>query len=236
MKEKYYVGAYWPGRVESVEAYARRAAGFFGSLRTIEPSLGRWFEKAASRAAALGSPIAPNAESLMGLFKSKSRRDAAVSLSAWNGERDGASTSVRLSCGSSPGGLSDLCVMELPTEADARTRMVTAPVLLQLLLAAADSWDAEWGVATSIAHRDSVSEFATPGTFVGWVTYVSRQRGPVPPLPSPVCVEPVGDKGTLIVLTPERFTASDPEHVDLAEQVRASLDRAGMLKPLQAQP
>ncbi|QSQ14859.1 immunity 52 family protein [Myxococcus landrumensis] len=234
MKEKYYVGAYWPGRVEPVAAYARRASGFFGLLHTIEPSLERWFEKAASRADALRSPIVPSAESLMGLLKAKSRRDAAVSLSAWNGEWDGASTSVRISCGSAAGGLSDLCVMELPTDDDARARVVTAPVLSQLLRAAADSWDAEWGVATSIAHRDSVSEFATPGTFVGWVTYVSRQRGPVPPLPSPVCVEPVGNKGTLIVLTPERFTASNPEHVDLAEQVRASLDRAGMLKPLQA--
>lgn len=172
----------------------------------------------------------------MGLYKAKSRRDAAVSLSAWNGERDGASTSVRISCGSAPGGLSDLCVMELPTEDEARARVVTAPVLARILRAAVDSWDAEWGVATSIAHRDAVSEFATPGTFMGWATYVSRQRGPVPPLPSRVCVEPVGDKGTLIVLTPERFTASNPEHVELAEVVRASLDRAGLLKPLQAQP
>ncbi|AEI62440.1 hypothetical protein LILAB_02575 [Corallococcus macrosporus] len=44
------------------------------------------------------------------------------------------------------------------------------------------------------------------------------------------------DKGTLIVLTPERLTADNPEHVALAERVRELLDRAGLLKPLQAQP
>lgn len=44
------------------------------------------------------------------------------------------------------------------------------------------------------------------------------------------------DKGTLIVLTPERFTASNPEQVALAERVRGLLDHAGLLKPLQPQP
>ena len=41
------------------------------------------------------------------------------------------------------------------------------------------------------------------------------------------------DKGTLIVLTPERFTAADPEHVALAERVGGLLDRAGLMKPVQ---
>jgi hypothetical protein len=44
-----------------------------------------------------------------------------------------------------------------------------------------------------------------------------------------VRIEPVEDKGTLIILTPERFTASNPEHVALAERVRELLDRAGLL-------
>ncbi|GEN05903.1 hypothetical protein MFU01_09400 [Myxococcus fulvus] len=48
-------------------------------------------------------------------------------------------------------------------------------------------------------------------------------------------IESVEDKGTLIVLTPERFTASNPDHVALAERVRELLDRAGLLKPLQSQ-
>ncbi|WP_425434244.1 Imm52 family immunity protein [Myxococcus fulvus] len=57
----------------------------------------------------------------------------------------------------------------------------------------------------------------------------------MPPLPAPVRIESVEDKGTLIVLTPERFTASNPDHVALAERVRELLDRAGLLKPLQSQ-
>ena len=62
------------------------------------------------------------------------------------------------------------------------------------------------------------------------VTYYS-QVGRVSPLPAPARMERVEDKGTLLVLTPERFTANNPEHVALAERVRVLLDRAGLLGP-----
>jgi hypothetical protein len=42
----------------------------------------------------------------------------------------------------------------------------------------------------------------------------------------------VEDKGTLIVLTPERFTATNPAHVELAEQVRQRLEQAGLAGPM----
>jgi hypothetical protein len=83
-------------------------------------------------------------------------------------------------------------------------------------------------VAISDAHRDII-EKKSPDVWVGWVTYLSRRLGRVPPLPAPVRIEPVEDKGMLVILTPERFTASNPEHVALAERVRELLDRAGLL-------
>jgi hypothetical protein len=45
-----------------------------------------------------------------------------------------------------------------------------------------------------------------------------------------VRIEPVEDKGSLVILTPERFTASNPDHVALADRVCELLDRAGLLK------
>ncbi|RKG49736.1 hypothetical protein D7X30_38840 [Corallococcus sp. AB011P] len=236
MNEKYYLGAYWPGRVEPVESCARRAEVFFRLLAPVEPTFNRWFEKAKSRADALRYPFVPNEESLLNLFSTKYRLEqVGVSFSAWNGEPDGASTGVRLACGSTSDLLGDLCVMELPTRGEARERVLTAPVLSQALRAAALAWDPQWGIATSTAHRDRVSEFAVPGTFVGWVTYLSRRLGTVPPLPSPVHVELIEDKGTLIVICPERFTVGNPEHIALAEQVHDQLNRAGLLKPIPPQ-
>nr|WP_245772532.1 immunity 52 family protein [Myxococcus fulvus] len=94
------------------------------------------------------------------------------------------------------------------------------------------AWEPDFVVVMSSAHLQMLRDNDPSEIWPGWVLYLSRQRGTVPPLPAPVHVEPVADKGTLIVLTPERFTASNPEHVALAEQVRALLDQAGLLKPL----
>jgi hypothetical protein len=51
-----------------------------------------------------------------------------------------------------------------------------------------------------------------------------------------VRIEPVEDKGTLIILTPERFTAFDPKHGAMAARVHELLDRVGLLRPLQPWP
>jgi hypothetical protein len=46
-----------------------------------------------------------------------------------------------------------------------------------------------------------------------------------------VRIEPVEDRGTLIILTPERFTVANPEYVALARRVRELLARAGLMRP-----
>jgi hypothetical protein len=123
-----------------------------------------------------------------------------------------------------------------PSNGTVSERVLTAPIMAEALRAMVLAWEPECGVATSDEHRDLVTapeEFPEPGKFVGWVMYFSQARGAVPPLPAPVRVEPVEDKGTLIVLTPERFTVSNPEHLALAARVHSLLDEAGLLRPSQ---
>jgi hypothetical protein len=95
------------------------------------------------------------------------------------------------------------------------------------------AWELDSAIATSTMHRDKVTNTARAGTFVGWIMYFPRSRGTVPPLPAPVRIEPVEDKGTLIILTPERLTPTNPEHVTLARRVHELLHRAGILGPLE---
>nr|WP_253910502.1 immunity 52 family protein [Pyxidicoccus fallax] len=191
-------------------------------------------EKADSRSAALELPFAPDAETLLGLFRKKKYRrdDAGIAFSAWNGEPDGASSGVRLACGSNSALIGDLCTLSLPTEGPARERVLAAATLVHVLRAMVLAWEPEWGIATSQVHRDEVLQRSKAGTFVGWVMYFARTRGTLPALPAPVRVEPVGDKGTLVTLTPERFTASNPEHVALAASVQELLEQAGLLTPI----
>ena len=49
-------------------------------------------------------------------------------------------------------------------------------------------------------------------------------------MPAPVRVEPVEEKGSLILLTPERLDASNPAHVALGREVQRILTEAGLLK------
>nr|WP_244219764.1 immunity 52 family protein [Corallococcus interemptor] len=107
--------------------------------------------------------------------------------------------------------------------------MISAPVLTHAVRSMALAMDPDWAVAMSQAYRELDDPDNKTNAWVGWVTYFSKQRGTVPPLPAPVRIEPVEDKGTLIVLTPERFTVSNPDHVALARRVRELLTRAGLI-------
>ncbi|MFY0576639.1 Imm52 family immunity protein [Cystobacter fuscus] len=51
-------------------------------------------------------------------------------------------------------------------------------------------------------------------------------------LPPPVRAEPVEDKGTVMVLAPERLSASNPEHLALGRRVQEVLDAKGLLRPV----
>ena len=96
------------------------------------------------------------------------------------------------------------------------------------------AWEPEWGVVTSRSLRQLQVEDGKAGTFLGWVTYFSRRRGVLPPLPPTVRVEPVEDKGSLVILTPERFSTANPEHMERVHTVAPLLRAAGLLGPLKS--
>lgn len=238
MKETYYVGAYWLARRESVESCAQRAESFFRLLASCDPSITHWFRKGRTLEEALKHRIESDAASLARVFNQQAQEeerfaDEGFSLSGWNGKTDEAASTMSFLCGDASVWVSNLCLFDPPEEGPAKERVLQAPVLARILRAMAMAFEPEWGVATSHALRRMMApESADAGTFVGWLNYFSHRRGPLPPLPPPVHVEPVEDKGTLVILTPERFTASNPAHVELARDVSERLSQAGLLTPL----
>jgi hypothetical protein len=91
------------------------------------------------------------------------------------------------------------------------------------------AWEPDWAVAVSDDFRDRLPLQSNADTFVGWLTYFSRQRGEMPALPEPVRIEPVEDKGTLVILGPEPLSAANPEHVALGLHVQQVLKERGLL-------
>ena len=234
MTETYYAGCYWLPRQEPAEACAQRAEAFFQRLGPSEPTWNRWHETGSSFEKARKLQVSTDVTAFKKMFQRKKNRigNDEFLFWLWAGEHPKETTAVSAACGSSDPWSRPACVLHPPHHGGAAERILTASVMADVVRAMALAWDPECGVATSDLHRDTAWQRPDVGTFTGWVTYFSRQRGTVPPLPAPVRIEPVEDKGTLIILTPERFTATNPEHVALAARVQELLDRAGLLRPL----
>jgi hypothetical protein len=238
MIETYYAGSYWLARPESAEACARRAERFFHLLGRCDPAWTHWYEAADSFEEARKLRFTTDAANFQKLFAQKENRiGEGFTYHLWTGNSLEETSGVDGRCGFADLQLSSTCVLKPYDEGPIGERILTTPMMTEVLRAMALAWDPEWGVASSEAHREmAVKGFPYAGTFVGWVMYFSRLRGKVPPLPAPVRIEPVEDKGTLVTLTPERFTAANPEHVALAARVHELLDRAGLLRRLQPWP
>jgi hypothetical protein len=157
------------------------------------------------------------------------------SFGAWTGHaEDGRGGMVNLTCGDASGAYPNCCLLYLPwPEIEPEgARVMTTPVLVNVLRAMVLAWEPVFGVVASTELHWALRPKRDPRGFAGWLTYVSRVRGEVPPLSPPVRTEPVEDMGTLIVLAPERLSASNPQHLALGRRVQEVLDEKGLLRPV----
>ncbi|WP_404367170.1 immunity 52 family protein [Corallococcus coralloides] len=232
MTETYYAGCYWLARPEPVEDCAQHLEAFLGKLGPLEPSWNRWHEAADSYEEARKLQVQTDARTLTKLLGRKGNRFRGSSnFWLWAAENEDEVSAVHGFCGGPSPHVNSICLLEPPARGPVAERVLTAPVMTRVVRAMALAWQPEFALATSEQHRDLVAAPASD-THVGWVTYLADFRGPVPPLPSPVQVEHVPDRGTLITLTQEKFSVSNPAHVALAADVQARLQAAGLLTPL----
>jgi len=220
MVETYYAAAYWGCRRETADECARRAESFFRLLSRCEPIYSRWFEKAPTRKKALQLQFEPTHETFLKFFSKKKYQGVeGFHFGAWTGHEQGLGGMISLTCGSCAESFCNVCLVYLPTEEPVMGRVLGAPVLAEVLRALVLAWEPDDGGVFSDAYQE-LSHEPVGSPRIGWLMYLSRRRGEVPPLPEPVRVEPVEDKGSLIILTPERFTVHNPAHVALADEVQ----------------
>lgn len=238
--ETYYAGAYWGPRKESPEECAQRTAAFLLLMASSDPFLAQWYLPTRARKGSHKPPLVPpDVSTLTEAFRRGVNREGrgpaieqlGFSIGLSNGGSSRAHAFLTLFCGASSEAVSNFCLLSLKPGPDA-DRVLAAPVLAGVVRGMVQAWEPDWAVATSSKHRDLLSEKGGAGTFAGWVTYLSRQRGVVPPLPAPVRIERIEDKGTLVTLTPDRLTADNPEHLELGRRVGELLERAGLMQPL----
>jgi hypothetical protein len=241
LQEAHYVGAYWGAREETVRACAQHVELFFEMLSRCDVSFGQWYRSGRVGRGLPGHLVRTNdCEELQTLLlHGRNRTDVSKSvikelgfgLNVWNQRPDANATTVRIRCGvHETENVSNVCLLDPPSAGEAAERILNATVLARVLECMAIAWNPDWGVVTTNLAMDLIPTTQKREAQVGWVTYLARRRGSVPPLPAPVRIEPVGSLGMLVILTPERFTASNPEHIALGRRVRELLDRAGLLR------
>jgi hypothetical protein len=237
MTERYYAGVYWPARIESAEECARRSVTFFRLLSECDEIYARWFEQGDSVEEALQHEFTPDYATFLRFFQREENQlgQDGFSFGAWTGHaEDGRGGMVHLTCGDASGAYPNCCLLSLPrTDVEPEgPRVVAAPVLVNVLRAMVLAWEPLFGVIATDEFRAALRPKREPRGFTGWLTYLSRVRGAVPPLPPPVRVEPLEDKGMLIILAPERLSASNPEHLSLGRKVEEVLDSKDLLHPV----
>jgi len=242
--ETYYVGAYWGPRKEPPEECARRTAELLRLLVGCDPLLAEWYKPTKRLKDARNFPLMPpDVATFTEMFRRGVNRekggpiieDLGFRVVFSNARPQHDYTSLSIKCGDYCGATPNSCLLSLPTPGYGTTaeRVITASVLTGVVRAMALAYEPDWAVATSHLHRSLLSEQKVwAGEFVGWVTYHSRGRGALPPLPAPARIEPVEDKGSLIVLMEERLTGRTPEHVERALRVGEVLASAGCMQPV----
>jgi immunity protein 52 of polymorphic toxin system len=237
--ELFQAGAYWGCREETAEACARRVEVFFQGLGRCDPAYARWYAYGYSRKNALENPFEPTAETFLRFFSRRKHRlgkDGFI-FEAWTGqEQRGRGGLLSFTCGSGTPFYANGCLLYLPREEMAAKRVLTVPVLTEVVRAMVAAWAPDGCAVISEADPVAKRALAESRACMGWLTYVSRKRGRVPALPKPVRVEPMEDQGTLIILTPELFSLKNPEHAELAAHVRERLEKAELLPPQQPLP
>ena len=237
MQEDYYVGAYWGPREESALECAKRAELFLKLFAKCDVTFTQWFRggRGAPRNQP-GHPVGLNVAELEEFFLGgRSRTDRGKKVierlgfnrSMWNAKKD--ASDIHFSCGSySPWGGPNSCLLKPTREKEIRERLLHMPVMNAVLTSMVTAWDPDFAMASSSEMVGLVEK----GDFevrMGWLTYLSRRLGRLPPLPAPVRIEPLGERGWLLILSEEPMTASNPEHVAFTLRVRDLLDRAGLI-------
>ncbi|HLL56103.1 MAG TPA: Imm52 family immunity protein [Myxococcaceae bacterium] len=244
MIETYFARISWAPRRESSQSCAQRAFALLEALERLDPSFRDFWMWSRGRKKVRVPVLANREQAAQIISRNVNRNDwdrKVIETLGFSGEfitavesevnlKKGQSVFLRFNCGCF-GSTSNSCSMDVPVDPPVADRVLRWEVLAELLRIMLDTMDGDNGLVTSHEHWDLVNDHPiTTDKPVGWLMYFSRAQGVVPPLPAPVRIEPVGDKGTLVILTPERLTAANPGHVELGRQVRRLLSKAGLLR------
>ena len=252
MSERFYIGAYWGPRKESIDECARRAVTLLSRLSMCDERLQRWTRPVVSDEGIVDLESVERAVPFDEIvlkqillegqnhYGDKERTiigDLGFQVCLSTDIREQEVVYLEFCCALYHEG-SDLvnsCAISLPRNGIVSERLLQIRVLEELIDAVVQSWDPDWGTVISHEYLDTCPDLSSRNALipkVGWMTYLSNRYGSIPPMPKPSRVVSVRGKGHLVVVTDERFSTTCQNHIEAAKQAREILVRAGLLVPL----
>ena len=232
----YRIDLCWPGRVEDLDAMARRTFAMLASLAGIHPRLGRFSVEARPRTLALVTEADCRAALERGVvaWQLGRRRERSHEVRLFVDRPVAPEVEVVITCGVPPLPLPGIFA---PNRLVARIRpgseVADARVVQAVLVAAALAWEADFGHAGTETCPTPAAALDSPGVPpVGWMTFLGRRFPALPTSwPSPALAYGVGSIGTLVVAHPDAFREHHREHREAMARVESALRDGGVLVP-----
>lgn len=139
-------------------------------------------------------------------------------------------------CGEYAGVGLNLVNIEVRRGCPAAGRIVNAAKLGEVLSVLVQSWEPDWGSVRQMhpMHYGRLyPEYDGFDPTAGWLTYLSAQRGAIPPLPATFQVTPVESLGNIVVATQEYFDPENEGHIEAIDELNRLLANAELLSPPQ---
>ncbi len=233
MSPRFEVEAIWRERAESIDACAERAVELMKRLGKIDPALATlgWADYSRQAAFNLLAPSVAALRERMDLGRHRADHDRRLiedlgfSTELVTPTRSQARIRIDIDCGRFAPGFSNSVKIAFADWSPNATQFC----LLSALDAAMTAWDAELG-SVLVSGLESAFPFVQGSIAMGSILWLPVPPRDLPPLPAGVRVEPRGERGSLVVLTEERFDRDNPAHVALARGAHAALSGAGLLR------
>jgi Immunity protein 52 len=142
--------------------------------------------------------------------------------------------SMHTHCGCYAGFGINQCELEIAHANPHAGRLLRPSVLTQIMAAIVRNWRPDWGIVSQNDRSDYRSprpDYLPGSPTAGWLTYLSAERGPLPPLPGKFRVVPVEPHGNIIVAMDDLFDPENQDHMQAIDELNHLLKEGSLLRP-----
>lgn len=223
-KERYYIGAYWPSRKESIEDCADRITLLLDSLSAIDSMFSQWFMlKKHKNEKDLKFEV--NRENIM-IILNKGRcynyqkivmPELGFAIGLWDGQGD-ESIVINFACGSysNNNNIGNCCVIRLPVS-DIFLKNLSHKAI-DIIKTIVVSMDPQWAVWTSDQIRDNL-DVKTGEPMFGWITYLSNHYSINNKIMSPSRIETMST-GSIVISSEYMSSINIPNSIALINSLQ----------------